>query len=352
MRTFAWLTATLIVAALLTVGYFRSDADAVPPTTTRGRLLMGTLFEITAVGPTDTTATLLERAFSEIERIEHMTTDFDSASPVGRLNDTGIAGHIPSELSAMIARAERLREATGGVFDISTGTAKALWQNAEKSGFAPSADDLAHAVRFMGAGNVTIDSTNAIRVTPGTRIDLGAIAKGYAVDRALAILVSGGVTGALVNGGGDMAVTSRSSRGPWRIGIRHPRKRMSEYFGVVTLSGGAVATSGDYERGFTVGDSTYPHIIDPRTASPSRACVSVTVIAPNAELSDALATAVFVLGPEDGRALLERTPGAEGLIVTNDGKRLVGVMTTGFSRYASIDTIQVHVVGYPHGEQP
>jgi thiamine biosynthesis lipoprotein len=155
---------------------------------------------------------------------------------------------------------------------------------------------------------------------PGMRISLGGIAKGYAVDRAVEVLRESGIQGGIVSAGGDLkAFGKREDGGPWKVGVRNPRDP-SKNISVIPVSNLAVATSGDYERYRVVGGRRYHHIIDPRTGYPSRGCMSVTVVTEQALEADALATAVFVLGPERGRALLEKLPDVEGILVDGDGR--------------------------------
>ncbi|MDW7711861.1 MAG: FAD:protein FMN transferase, partial [Deferrisomatales bacterium] len=154
----------------------------------------------------------------------------------------------------------------------------------------------------------------------GAALDLGGIAKGYGVDRAVAALRGRGARDFIVDAGGDLFVAGAKGPSAWRVGIQHPREPGS-FLRVVSPSEGALVTSGDYERA--------AHVFDPRTGRPARGCQAVTVWAPDALTADALATAVFVLGPEEGLALLEAEPEAEGLVVGAEGS--VGE-TSGFRR--------------------
>jgi thiamine biosynthesis lipoprotein len=156
----------------------------------------------------------------------------------------------------------------------------------------------------------------------GMKIDLGAIGKGYAVDRAAAILESAGIENAIIDAGGDIRLLgSRPGKDFWRIAVRHPREPSRFLLGL-DLAGTAVVTSGDYERFFMVGDIRYHHILDPRTGYPARQCSSVTVVAPYTAGADAYATAAFVLGPEEGLRYLRSLPGVEGIIVDAKGELL------------------------------
>jgi len=349
-----WAVVGVFVLGLVGALVYRIS-NGKPVSMTRGRLLMSTLFEITVVGPQSAPlAAWLDSAFAEVERVERMATDYDSTSLVGRLNaePPGNVGcreaHVPEELFALLGRASGLCRTTDGAFDITTGTATALWRIAEGRGVPPTDGALDEAMLRIGPEHMRLDEAeHTVTLDPGTRIDLGGIAKGYAVDRALEVLRRCGVQGALVNGGGDMAAFGAPLRHPerseWMIGIRHPRKGPMEYFGIVYLKSGAVASSGDYERGYAIRDSTYGHILDPHTARAAHRCISTTITAPTTEMADALATAVFVLGPDSGRAVLERIPGVEGIVVTERDGQLTAYPTSGFLAHAAIDTTQVRV---------
>jgi thiamine biosynthesis lipoprotein len=153
----------------------------------------------------------------------------------------------------------------------------------------------------------------------GMRIDLGGIAKGYAVDRAVALLKSRGYQNMIVNAGGDIRVSGRKARGPWVVGIQDPRDR-SRILATIDAAETSVATSGDYERYFVKEEKRYHHLLNPFTGFPARQCRSVTILADDSLSADGLATAVFVMGPKRGLHLIEAMEGVEGLIVSSEGK--------------------------------
>jgi thiamine biosynthesis lipoprotein len=164
----------------------------------------------------------------------------------------------------------------------------------------------------------------------GTALDLGGIAKGFAVDRAAGALRAAGADNFVVNAGGDLRVSGTKNGKPWRIGIQDPRAP-DRLLRVVTPREGAFVTSGDYERYFLWEGERYHHILDPRTGRPARGCRSVTVWTRHGIDADALATAAFVLGPAEGLALLERLEEVEGLVVDDAGGELA---TSGFAAVA------------------
>jgi FAD:protein FMN transferase len=352
-----WTRWTVSAALMLgiVVGIVVQLASDSPVQSTRGRVLMGTLFEITAVGPDDAPLdTWIDSAFSEVIRIERLTSDYDTNSMVGLLNGLdGTVQVVGTELAELLDRSIHLTEVTHGAFDITVGAATHLWREAEINRRPPTSIEVSETADHIGPGKIVVDvSTGRVQILSGTTIDLGAIAKGYAVDAALASLIDLGVYGAMVNGGGDIATFGRSAAGDkWRIGIRHPRGDAMQYFGVVTLSDGAIATTGDYERGYEIGDTVYSHIIDPENAQPVNGpVVSATIVAKSTELADALATAVFTMGADAGLEMLTNMPGVDGLIVTRRGSELVASCTREFlesadhsRRRVEIDTTDIRL---------
>ena len=150
-------------------------------------------------------------------------------------------------------------------------------------------------------------------------LDLGAIAKGWAIDRATEKIMSHGIRNAIIDAGGDLRIIGgRPGKGFWRIGVQHPREPGS-LLATFDLRDTAIVTSGDYERFFIADGVRYHHILDPATGQPARDCQSVTVLAATAAEADACATAAFVLGPEKGLAFLRSRPGVRGFIVGADG---------------------------------
>jgi thiamine biosynthesis lipoprotein len=157
---------------------------------------------------------------------------------------------------------------------------------------------------------------------PGVQIGLGGIAKGYAVDRAVAKLREHGIRSAVVNAGGDMALLGPDGNRPWRVGVKDPRhpERTLGWFEATDVT---VHTSGDYERSIVVGGKRYHHILDPKDGYPARSARSVTVVTPDGTLGDALSTGIFVLGPSKGHRLIESLPDVEAVIVEAGGKTVV-----------------------------
>jgi thiamine biosynthesis lipoprotein len=294
-----------------------------PSVVKRHRILMGTLVEITIVGrDEDKAAAAISEAFAEMERIEHLMSRWISESEVSKINRW--AGVKPVKVSAevleVIQRAQEISRASGGYFDISVGGLLDLWGFETSEGRVPAKGEVEQALQSVGYGAIVVDGeASTVELRRGMCIDLGGIAKGYAVDRACEVLRSRGYENVIVNAGGDMRVRGRKPNGPWVIGIQDPRDR-SRILASFDVGDISVATSGDYERYFEADGVRYHHLLNPFTGYPGRQCRSVTIKAKDAVTADALATAVFVMGPEEGLRLVEATEGVEALIVTADGE--------------------------------
>jgi len=281
---------------------------------------MGSTLSIKALG--NNTAELddaLLAAVAEIDRIEDLMTDW-RPSPLTRLNDAAGQGPqtVPGELAAIIARSVELHRLTGGAFDITFASAGDLW-NYKRADFAfPTPEQIAAALPFIDARRIAVDAERlTVDLPAGMRIGLGGIAQGYAADRAMAVLMKRGIRHAVVDISGDLKILGNKNGAPWEVAIKHPRRRQHA-IAVLKLSNISVTTSGDYERFFEHEGQRYHHIIDPRTARPSDGCMSATVLAPNSELADALATALCVLTPEEGLKLVESLDRVEAMLVGRD----------------------------------
>lgn len=283
---------------------------------------MGTDMTIEVIGENAVTLDkVLAAAEAELRRIEDVMTSWRD-SPLTRLNESAGQGPQPvtEELALLIGRGLAVGELTEGAFDITFASVGKLWDFKASPPIIPSSAKIATALESVGFDKVVLDLDKLTVALPeGTRLGLGGIAKGYGVDRAMRVLLDAGVQHGVVNAGGDMKVLGTKFGTPWRIAIKHPRKR-DEVIAMVPLSNTCMVTSGDYERFFEYEGERYHHILDPRTGSPATGAMSVTVIAPDAAFADALATALAVLGPEKGLSIVEGQDRVECLIVGMDGK--------------------------------
>ncbi len=269
----------------------------------------------------------MENAVAEMRRIEDLMTTWRD-SPLTRLNDASGQGpqSVPRELAAIIGRARELHRATDEAFDVTFYAVGRLWDFKAESPTLPDPAKLKAALPLVDASRIGIDPDSVtVDLPEGMAIGLGGIAKGYGVDQAMRVLIKAGVKHALVNAGGDLKALGEKDGAPWEIAVKHPRER-ERAMATLRLSNQCLVTSGDYERFFKLDGRIYHHILDPRTGMPADGCISATVVAHNAELADALATACVVLGPEKGVALIDRFARAEAILVGMDGEV---VMTDG-----------------------
>lgn len=295
------------------------------------RLLMDTFVtvRVRAAGAREAEAAL-RAAFAEMERAARALDWFDSTRVAGRELPVG-EGVVEPDLARVLGTGLEVARLSGGAFDPTVRPLTALWRF-EDTPRVPSDEEIREARQHVGWRHVRVAGERVAADTAGIRLDLGAVGKGYVVDEAIEVLrARHGVRAALVAASGDMrAFGPGPRRGEWTIGLAHPRApgALAARF---PLSDGAVSTSGDYERAFFEGGVRYHHLLDARTGWPARGAASATVFAPTATEADALATACFVLGPEEGRRLLEGLPGREAIWIVERGGALAAETTRGLA---------------------
>lgn len=265
-------------------------------------------------------ARIARRAEEEAVRIERKFSRYRDGSVVSEINRS--AGRTPvavdAETDALVASALELRERTGGRFDPTVGVLRRAWDF--RSGRVPSREEVEALLPLVDGTSVSRRDGTVFLRKAGMELDLGGVGKEYAVDRVARVLAEEGVPAAIVNFAGDVrTVGRRLDRHPWKVGVRDPRDPRRVRFSVRPMAGAGVATSGDYERGFVKDGVRYHHILDARTGWPARGVASATVVAPTADEAGRFASAAFLLGLEEGLALLEATPGLEGALIAEDG---------------------------------
>lgn len=289
----------------------------------RTALIMDTLVEIKVLG-TDEKAIngAIEDAFTLMKGVEAEFSSYQPQSSITRLNRSDDSVAVSSRARKLFRLGDSVRRQSQGAFSMALGGVKKLWALDKVQPQVPTTEQLARVIPPVNRPALRWDGLRAQRTSALIQLDLGGIAKGYAVDLALELLRRRGVVSASVNAGGDIGVIGGHGDRPWRIGIQHPRQA-GELLARLDLHDQAVVTSGDYERFFERDGVRYHHIFDPHNGRPARKSQSVTVVAPQATLADALATAAFVLGPQAGLRLLEESSGVEGLIIAADGSRVI-----------------------------
>jgi len=269
------------------------------------RVLMGTFVEVTSPQPQ-----ALGIVFKEISRIENLLSKYKPESEIARLNRSGKLKVSP-DTYFIIKKAKEFWLGSGGAFDITVGPLMDIWGFTDKQYRLPSDEEIKTALTRVGFDKIILnDSDNVVQFSvSGMRLDLGAIAKGYAVDCAVKRLKEAGIRSCLINAGGQIYALGYKFFQPWAIGVKHPRTAGTTVN--VALRDESVSTSGDYEQYFVKDNRRYAHVFNPKTGYPvDSGVISVTVIAPDGTTTDALSTSIFVLGKEKGEALLKKFPQA------------------------------------------
>jgi thiamine biosynthesis lipoprotein len=287
--------------------------------------LMGSRFEITVVAESKAEGNqYIDMAITEISRIEKLISSWDEESQTSEINrQAGVAPvKVSPELFSLIQRALGISQLTDGAFDISYASMDRIWHFDGSMTEMPTSEEIKTSVARVGFHKIVLDPEEhkVFLQEKAMKIGFGGIGKGYAADKAKALLKSKGVTAGIINASGDMTTWGKQPNGDdWKVAITNPLDK-SKSFGLLPISNGAVVTSGNYEKFVQFDGVRYAHIIDPRTGYPAAGILSVTVFAPKAELADALATAVFVMGIETGLNRINQLPKVECIIVDENGQ--------------------------------
>ncbi len=288
--------------------------------------LMGNRFEISVVADGETwAAERIGEAIEEIKRIEKLLTTFNDQSQTNLINQH--AGIVPvkvdREVFDLIKRSLQISQLTQGAFDITYGSIdKKLW-NFDKSMTAlPDASAAKQLVRLINYRNVILDENNCtvFLKEKGMRIGFGGIGKGYAAERAKKIMQQSGVVSGIVNASGDLTAWGKQPDGnDWTIGIANPDSA-GHTFSHLTITGMAIATSGNYEKFVLIDGKKYSHTIDPKTGLPVTGIKSVTIISPNAEIADAMATPVMIMGIKAGLDLIDQIKNIACIMIDDNNR--------------------------------
>ncbi len=289
------------------------------------RLLMGTIVNLTLVGPNPKTAAMAVNAcLDRMTTLEAVLSRFLPDSQLSRLNQAGMVMDAHPALLGLVRQSLQLSEQTEGAFDITVKPLLDLYQ--ATPGVLPTASQIEQALKLVDHGMLDVSGERIAFQRPGMSITLDGIAKGFIVDEGVAVLKENGFENVMVEAGGDMmGLGEKAPRSPWKIGLQAPRSDMGRLMATFNVQNQAVATSGDYMQSFSA-DFANHHIIDPRIGHSSPELASVSIMATTAALADGLATAVMVMG-KAGLGLIEQMAGVEALAVTKD---LLELKTSGF----------------------
>ncbi len=295
----------------------------------RTRVSMGSQLRLTAWTSQEAAAVAaFDAVFAEFDRLESLMSVWRDGSDIVRLNaaagDRAVA--VSVDTRAVLAAARDISDWTHGKFDVTFGALSDLWKfDHDQDNTIPDPAAIRSRLPLIDYRFVTVDNRagTAFIARKGARVHLGGIGKGYAIDRAIALLRSKGLNDFMIQAGGDLYVAGRKGDRPWKLGIADPRDPSGASFAALELTNATLSTSGDYERFFLKDGRRYHHLLDPDSGLPAVTCRSVTIVTDSALLADGLSTGAFILGPEEGMALIERLDKVEGVIVTAANEVLI-----------------------------
>jgi len=287
--------------------------------------LMGSRFDISVVADSSENGEKhISVAIEEIKRIERIISSWDENSETSLINqNAGIRPvKVSKELFDLISRSIQISKITEGSFDISYASMDRIWKFDGSMTEMPSAEAIKRSVEKVGYQNIILNANDqtVFLKYKGMKIGFGAVGKGYAADKAKELLQKLGVKGGLVNASGDLNCWGKQDDGKsWKVGITNPLNK-NRIFSWFDIDDRAVVTSGNYEIYVNFNGKRYTHIINPKTGYPASGIVSVSVFAPKAELADALATSIFVMGTEVGLDLINQLKGVDCIIIDDNNK--------------------------------
>ena len=287
--------------------------------------LMGCAFEITAISENkDLAERSIDAAINEISRIERLISSWDPNSQTSEINrNAGVkAVKVDAELFYLIKRSKKISVLTDGAFDISYASLDKIWKFDGTMKRLPTKEEMEKSVEKINYENINLDEENltVFLKEKGMKIGFGGIGKGYAANKAKDLMIAMGIKSGVVNASGDLTTWGKKENGDdWGVGITDPRDK-TKIFSWLIIGETALVTSGNYEKFVEFDGIRYTHIINPKTGLPASGIKSVTVVCPDAELADALATAVFILGENKGIDLINRLKGIECLLFTDSNE--------------------------------
>jgi thiamine biosynthesis lipoprotein len=335
--------ACLIVVAL----YFSAGPGKHVELDSRHRMVMGTFARVVVIAKdSDDAGKCIESAFAQINKVDDSMSDYKSDSEISRVNREGFRKAVKLSQSTydVLQRSIEFSELTDGAFDITVGPLVELFREAKEKNVLAEQDEIDDAKSKVGFEKLKLDNENrTVQFTvEGMQLDLGGIAKGYAVDKAVETMQSRGAISGMVDLGGDIRCFGAPLKGRdhWVIGLQNPDigrdSAGPEVLLKLKMTNGAIATSGDYQQYILIEGKRYSHIIDRKTGTSSEGLSSVTIIADNATNADALATAVSIMGSEKGLELIENIPGTEAILITSQPEYKL-IKTTGAEKYIKKD---------------
>ncbi|MDO8603657.1 MAG: FAD:protein FMN transferase [Candidatus Omnitrophota bacterium] len=283
------------------------------------RFMMDTYVTIYAVGPKAVASKAMELALNRMQEIDIKFNSLNPKSPVYAFNHTG-EPISDNEIISLVQTALVISEESGGAFDISIAPLAELWGFYSKEYYLPRQEEIKDCLANVGYHYLSLDKGKLTKDNMAVRIDLGGVAKGYAINEAIKVLKSNGVTSALIDAGGDVYGLGKRGSRSWKVGIKDPRGEGT--LGYVEVEDLAVMGSGDYERFFIKDGKRYHHIFNPKTGYPTEGVQSVILIYNDPVLAQAWTKIPFIMGPEKGLERLEKIPNMDVIIITESGETL------------------------------
>ena len=291
----------------------------------RTLILMGSRFDITVVASNEKEGNeYIDSAIFEIARIEKLISSWDVNSETSLINKfSGIKPiKVDKELFDLIERSIAISTLTNGAFDISYASMDRIWKYDGTMREMPSKEKISSSIKKVGYQNIIIDkeAQTVFLKLKGMKIGFGAIGKGYAADKAKALLIEKGVKAGIINASGDLNAWGKQANGKdWMVAITNPLNK-NKVFSWLPINDSAIVTSGNYEKFVSFNGIRYSHIIDPRTGYPSTGIISTSIMTSNAELADAISTSVFVMGVETGLDFINQLKGVDCIIIDEQNK--------------------------------
>jgi thiamine biosynthesis lipoprotein len=320
-RHFLVLITVFLVLGVATLGgyyfFYLPYLESSDSRTQSTKILMDTIVDVRVDGRNS--AQLVDQVFATMESLEQTLSRFVATSEVALINQqAGEWVKVSSTTLELVQLGVEIGDISQGAFDITIGALLDLWGFGSGLYYVPTEEELAQALATVDYRRVEVNpTTSEVRIPQGVILDLGGIAKGFVVDGGISLLRKAKVQRSIINAGGDISVIGKRPDGqPWRVGVQNPDSP-SDIRWILPLDNNSVVTSGDYQRFFSKDGQRYHHILDPKTGYPARGLRSVTIIGENGAISDALSTAVFVLGWDEGRALVESLDNVEAIIVSD-----------------------------------
>lgn len=327
-RHFINLIVFVLVLTFAALNYYLRES-----TITKSRFLMETLVEITATSTNKHQEQIIEKTFDLMENYDAKFSFYRKGGKLWKINHNfADTFFIDNDFYQMLSLGKKLYGDTDSLYDLTIGRLSEIWDFDKNR--IPTADSIKTALQNIGFDKIVF-SENELFKPKNIEINLGSLAKGFIVDKAVEFLQKNGIKKGIVNAGGDLRIFGYKK--PLEIGIQHPRKKRNEIIAILKVKNKAVVTSGDYEQFFIIDGKRYHHILNPKTGFPARTCVSVTVIASTALQADAFSTALFLLKPKSAIELANKTPNLEAIIYATENGSLVSYKSKNINQYLAVE---------------